>query len=177
MAPPKSSQKPAKSKTERSVSVQLPSALFPVILYFNRCGVQDVEGHKMLHFGFVAKSSGEEELVAAYACLLEKSTISANREQWVKYLASIGLPENEDPMDWRVPYAKIASLPMANLATFSRADGESEFRFYNMSIGDAVTNRDAGDTTAILGQPLALLRCSVSLQRSILVSLYAELPG
>ena len=155
----------------RTVTISFPPASFATIIYANRCTVENLDGHKIVIFGFEHGSDRRPETYCVLACVFDRFMLEQQRQSWLSYLSEIGYPEPSTPMDWKPPVDQIKAFPIINAAAFARTGDEAEIRCYNFAMGDVASPEILG-TQNILGQSVALVRCGLELQRNFLAALF-----
>ena len=169
-------EKPLKQSTDRpdkKVTIEIPQGQFPVVMYANAFGLESVDGHKLVHFGLVMPPA---RLISAWACIIEGKLIESSKEPWMKYLAEVDFPNRAEDTTFRCPPERLCgSVPSVNLATLARTGESGEIRLFTYSIGDLLDDRREGKTGKIKGQPLAIIRLSLELQRQFITAIYADL--
>ncbi len=170
---PSGMEKKPKTKT---ITIELEQGRFPVVIYANRLGVEDVDGHKLVHFGFVMGTDKQERVLSAFACIFERVMLDGHRKSWLDYLTEVTLPAAESKWDWRAPVERLREVPLTNAVALSRSGDHAEIRCFNYSMGDTLAKVNELAANKIIGQSVALVRCPLELQRQLLVALYADLP-
>ncbi|MEQ1859736.1 MAG: hypothetical protein ABMA13_07365 [Chthoniobacteraceae bacterium] len=166
-------QKPVAEKPDRKVTIELPQGQFPAVIYANVFGLESVDGHKLIHFGLMMPPS---RLVSAWACVLEGPLIENSKESWMKYLAEIEFPDHAGDTSFRCPPERlILGVPSANLAELARSGDMAEIRLAVYAMGDVLNDRREGKTGKIKGQPLAMIRLPLELQRELIAAIYSDL--
>ena len=165
--------KPLVGKPEKQVTIEIPQGQFPVALYANVFGLESLDGHKLMHFGLMIPPA---RLLSAWACVFERKLIENSKESWMKYLAEIEFPNHAGDTSFRCPLEKLTmGVPSANLATLARADDVGEIRLFAYSIADLLDQRREEKAGKIKGQPLALIRLPLELQRQLIAAIYQDL--
>ena len=160
-------------KSERKVTIEIPQAQFPTVLYANVFGLESVDGHKLVHFGLMLPPS---RLMAGWACVFESALIENSRESWMKYLAECEFPSRDADTSFRCPSERLTlGVPSANLAELARTGDVAEIRLSVYSMGDVLNDRREGKTGKIKGQPLAMIRLPLELQRQLIAAIYGDL--
>lgn len=169
-------EKPPKQPTEkpdRKVTIELPQGQFPVVIYANTFGIESVDGHKLIHFGLMVPPS---RLISAWACVFEGTLVENSKESWMKYLADIEFPDQLGDTSFRCPPEKLGrGVPSANLAEMARSGHMAEIRLSVFSMGDVLNDRREAKTGKIKGQPLAMVRLPLELQRQMIAAIYSDL--
>lgn len=143
------------------------------MMYANTFGVEVVDGHKLIHFGL---KMGPDRLLGTWACLIERRLIELEKDNWLRYLREVSFPQAVSAADFRCPPERLTCVPLANLVTWCRSDELAELRLFNYAAADALeARRNETGETVILGQGLALIRCTLDMQRQILETLYQDL--
>lgn len=160
-------------KPDRKVMIEIPQGQFPTVLYANVFGIESVDGNKLVHFGLMVPPS---RLMSAWACVFERALIENSKESWMKYLADIEFPNRAEDMSFRCPPEKLSlGVPTANLAELARAGDMAEIRLSVYSMGDVLSDRREAKTGKIKGQPLAMIRLPLELQRQLIAAIYGDL--
>ncbi len=169
-------EKPTKDLTEKpdkKVTIEIPQGQFPVVLYVNTFGLESLDGHKLVHFGLMMPPA---RLMAAWACVFEAKLIEISQESWMKYLADIEFPNRAEDTSFRCPPERLISgVPSVNIAALARTGEVGEIRLFTYSIGDLLDDRREDKTGKIKGQPLAIIRLPLELQRQFIAAIYADL--
>ena len=169
-------EKPSKEsaeKPDKKVTIEIPQGQFPVVLYANTFGLESLDGHKLVHFGLMMPPA---RLMAAWACVFEWKLIESSQEPWIKYLGEIEFPNQAGDTSFRCPPDRLtAGVPSVNIATLARTGEVGEIRLFAYSIGDLLEDRREGKTGKIKGQPLAIIRLSLELQRQFIAAIYSDL--
>lgn len=164
---PKPSVEPAGPKIAQ-IPVDMPASGFPVVLYFNRFGIEDLGGPILVHFGFVSIAG---EVLGAYSTLLTRTFLVANRSTWLEYLGKIGSsPEKPLDLSWRPPVSKIAGVEFVNVVRIGKSGTDAELRLYCVSM-IAVIDRQGTTSGELPAQPLALLQTTLEQQQLLLLAL------
>ena len=164
------SPKESTEKPDKKVTIEIPQGQFPVVLYANTFGMESLDGHKLVHFGLMMPPA---RLMAAWACVFEGKLIESSQESWMKYLAEIEFPNHAADTSFRCPPERLtAGVPAVNIATLARTGEVGEIRLFAYSIGDLLDDRHAEKTGKIKGQPLAIIRLSLELQRQFIAAIY-----
>lgn len=173
-ASPCSMNRKPKTKIGRTIKIELPQGAFPFVMYANTFGIEVVDGHKLIHFGLELLPN---RLLGAWACLLEGSLIEHEKDNWLNYLREISFPQSANSATFRCPPEKLACVPLSNLVTWCRSGELAEMRLFNYAAGYVLEGRRNGEgETTIKGQGLALIRCTLDMQRQLLETLYQEFP-
>lgn len=94
----------------------------------------------------------------------------------MKYLAEIEFPNHAEDTSFRCPSEKLVlGVPSANLAEMARSGDMAEIRLSAYSMGDLLNDRREGKTGKIKGQPLAMIRLPLELQRQFIAAMYGDL--
>jgi hypothetical protein len=166
--------KPLAEKPDKQVTIEIPQGQFPVVLYANVFGLESLDGHKLVHFGLMI--SPARLLLSAWACVFERKLIENSKESWMNYLAEVEFPSHAGDASFRCPPEKLAmGVASANLATLARADEVGEIRLFAYSIADLLDQRGEEKPGKIKGQPLALIRFPLELQRQLIAAIYQDL--
>lgn len=167
------SPKQLAEKPDRKVTIEIPQGQFPAVLYANIFGIESVDGHKIVHFGLMMPPA---RLLSAWACVFEGTLIENSKESWLKYLAEIEFSDHAGDTSFRCPPEKLAmGVPSANLAELTRNGDMAEIRLSVYSMGDVLNDRREGKTGKIKGQPLAMIRLPLELQRQLIAAIYSDL--
>lgn len=169
-------EKPSKqlpAKPDRKVLIEIPQGQFPLHFYANVFGLESVDGHKLVHFGLMIPPT---RLISAWACILEGQLIDHNKESWMKYLSDAEFPSSDGDTSFRCPPEKLISgVPSANIVQLARTGDVAEIRLAAYAMGDVLNDRREEKTGKIKGQPLAMIRLPLELQRQLIAAIYAEL--
>lgn len=167
------SPKESGDKADKTVMIEIPQGQFPVVLYANTFGLESLDGHKLVHFGLMMPPA---RLMAAWACVLEQKLIESSQDSWMKYLSEVEFPSHTEDTSFRCPPDRLtAGVPSVNIATLARTGEVGEIRFFAYSIGDLLDDRRSEKTGKIKGQPLAIIRLSLELQRQFIAAMYGDL--
>lgn len=160
-------------KPDKKVTIEIPQGQFPTVFYANVFGMESVDGHKLVHFGLMMPPA---RLVSAWACVFEGALIENSKESWMKYLADIDFPNHAEDTGFRCPPEKLVlGIPSANLAELARSGDIAEIRLAVYSMGDVLNDRREGKTGKVKGQPLAMIRLPLELQRQLIAAIYGDL--
>jgi hypothetical protein len=166
-------KKPSQRATPktRSLAVDFAETGFATVLFFNRFGIERGDGYFLIHFGFVTKGG---DVLASYSTIMTDSFIERNRENWLKYLGSIGEPP-ERPIDlaWRPPTSPRRLIEVTNASRLARNGPDAEIRCYCISTGAAIdrSQSSADATKPLQSQPLALLQSPLEQHQLLLLAL------
>ena len=111
---------------------------------------------------------------------LDGITIKEEEANWLGYLKACGYPAAESPADFRVPPGKITAVVCCNLMLLTRTGNSAEIRLLNYSMGDVVNISKAAaknpnaESPKVRAQPVALIRCSLDLQRQMIIAMYGD---
>ncbi|GEM_PF-6057404 len=167
------SESPDKVKTV-NIAVDMPAIGFPVSMYCNRFGLEDVpnaEGAVLAHFGFVSTAG---EVLSSYTGVLSKTMLMVNESDWGKYLGQVGTaPERRLDVSWRPPSSKIQTVAAINALRVGRTGIDAELRLYTVSMIAVIekSREHAAQDKPIPAQPLAVLQSSLELQQLLLLAL------
>ncbi len=160
-------------KPKGEVGIDIPQGAYPTIIYANVVGVESVDGHKLLHFGFIMPPG---RLMGAWACVLEGKLVELQKDNWLNYLSEVGFPERSDDSSFRCPPEKLLlGVAFANLAAWARTGEGAELRLYVYSIGDVVEDRRGENRGKVKGQAVGLVRLPLELQRQLIAAMYQDL--
>lgn len=153
------------------MTIELPQSQFPINIYASTFGIEDILGNKLVHFGFVIPG----RFLGSWACVFDCKAIEVNKEGWLRYLNEIGFPEKEESFDFRSPPSAMPTgVPYSNLIALSRTGELAEIRLYSFSMGDVVEDRRSLHTGKVTGQGVGIVRCSLDLQRQLIIAIYGE---
>ena len=161
-----------KEPKTKTITITLPQGQFPVITYVNRCGVENVDGHKLVYFGFANEVDKRESVLSVFACIFERPMLDLQRKSWLEYLRDIGYPAEEKKLDWQPPAERVHGVTVVNAAALSRSGDYAEIRCFNYSMGDVLGKSNEVGEQAIAGQTIALVRCTLDMQRQFLAALF-----
>lgn len=155
-----------KKKKDQTVDLAVEQGKFPVLFTFNRFGIEPLDSDDLLlHFG-LNNSAGQ---VAAFALVLEQTHCILSLKSWSEYLEKVGAPKEEGDDSFRVTPSLLrrSFLPTANYTNWHRTGEMAEIRAFTFSMADVF---QAATVTAqkVPAQSVALLRCSLELQRQLL---------
>ena len=157
-------------KAER-LAVDLADTGFPIILFFNRFGIERGDGYSLVHFGFINRGG---DVLASYTTIIADSFVQMNRDDWLQYLGKIGEPpERAIDLSWRPPVTHSRAVEVTNALRLARSGPDAEIRCYCVSMV-AVIDRSHGKLDAakpLESQPLALLQTSLEQQQLLLLAL------
>ena len=164
----------AKKTSEKDfvqVRLELPQGRFDVVLYFNRFGIESLDGHKLVHFALETPG----KLAVSWSCFFESDMLAKQKEDWLRYATEVGLPETEAREAWKP--TMMAAAPISNFVAWSRRGDQAEIRCFNYSFGEIVvgSREKPKEQLTVTTQGLALLRCSLESQRQLLLALYEDL--
>jgi hypothetical protein len=162
--------KPQTGPKIKQITVDLPDTGFRTVLYFNRFGVERIENHFLIHFGFMNTAG---DTLAAYSAMWMNDFVSASSEEWKAYLGRIGSPpERSADLGWRPPASRLNAIEVVNSCRMARRGDAAEIRCYCYSLAAAFDRqKDATEPSSIPGQPLALLQSTIEQQQLLLLSL------
>jgi len=158
-------------KATVEVKLELPQGRFEIVLYFNEFGIETLDGHKLVHFALQTASG----LSNSWSCIFESDMLAVYKEDWLRYALDVGLPDAEIEHKWKPQTMNAA--PMTNFVAWSRRGVQAEIRCFNFSFGEisVKTKETPKAPLAVTTQGLALLRCSLDIQRQLLLALYSDL--
>lgn len=172
MAKDPSIKKPVE-KTDKKVTIEIPQGQFPTVMYANVFGLESINGNKLVHFGLMMPPT---RLMAAWACIFEGRLIESSKESWLKYLAEMEFPNHAADTSFRCPAERLLmGVPSANLAELARTGEMAEIRLCSYAMGDVLNDRREAKTGKVKGQPLAMIRLPVELQRQLIAAIYEDL--
>lgn len=172
----KASTQPAQPKV-RQLLVEMPESGFRVVLYFNRFGVEPIDGNLLVHFGF---TSVVGEVLATYSALMPKAFLTNSRADWLQYLGQVGsAPERPTDLSWRPPSSKVNAIEVVNALRVGRSGTDAEIRCYCVSLISVIDHSRAGSSTGsdIPAQALALLQTTLEQQQLLLIALIQQSEG
>ncbi len=142
----------------------------------NRFAIKRDDGFVLCHFGLINRSG---VLIDRFACVLADSTLENLKENLLQYSDMVGLSKVAIP-DWDPPPLRIKDsvsmmldmLPVADFVHLSNLlDKNAEICFLNYSHGSLTEAGRRGDTD-FPTWGLAMIRCTLDLQREYLRKLY-----
>jgi hypothetical protein len=152
------------------IFVTLEAERFAVNMFFNRFSVETLGRHRLIHFGLVVRN----ETMAQYSTVLEANAIQQSRSSMLDYLGTIGTVDESEPEKWR-PLLEGGTVNVSNVIHMSHSGDSAEVRFGVYSSGVALEHlKKATGKVNLAGNPLALLRCDVELQKLLIIQLYSE---
>jgi hypothetical protein len=160
---------PPKSAKGEEVSIEIPQGEFPINFYANLFGIEEVDGLKMVHFGLQVNSRP----MGGWAVIFDPVLLDKSKESWLRYLSEVGYPEEESKITFRAPRSE-RFVPYINVAGLSRTGVTAEIRLFSFCMGDVIEDRRSGHTGKVRGQPEAIVRCSLELQRQFIVALLGD---
>lgn len=163
--PPPSEKKKKRAST---LELQISKAEFPVLLTFNRFGIEPIEtGDLLLHFGLI-NTAGQ---LSAFAFVLELTHCLQSKESWSEYLGRLGAPSQEGDDTFRVNPSLLrrSFLPTVNFLSWHRTGDMGELKAYCFALPDLHEAASTGQKLAT--QSVALLRSSSELQIQLLVKI------
>jgi len=157
-----------------NIPVDTPASGFPMVMYCNRFGLEDVpnaDGAVLAHFGFVSTAG---EVLSSYSGVLSKTILTANESEWENYLGKVGTaPEKPLDVSWRPPFSKIERVAPINALRVGRTGQDAELRLYTVSTVAVIekSKDHTGQDKPVPAQPLILLQTSLELQQLFLLAL------
>jgi hypothetical protein len=153
-----------------TIEVDIPAIGFPKFLYFNVLRVEKEPGFRFLQVGLLTSIG----VVDSYECAITDFALEQNKETLIDYLAKLGPAEGQLPSIWRgSPVEK--KVDVVDILHMSQSAGQSSeiilFAF-SLTAAHRVTREQKGGNMAVPAQGLALLRCTVELQKHFITSLY-----
>jgi hypothetical protein len=139
----------------------------------NRYALEPDDGFTLAHFGLVNRSG---LLIDQLSCALPEHTLQSQKENLVQYSDSLGLPKNEIP-SWRPSVRdytkKEMNIPVVDFVHLIHwEDAHAEICFWNWSHAALSDLVRVGKPDQLLPFGVAMIRCSIDLQRAFLIELY-----
>jgi hypothetical protein len=156
---------------KREISVDLPETGFPVVLFFNKFGIERLESHFLVHFGLL---TNEGDVIDSHSMLMTKAFVVNNREDWSNYLGQIGEPPDRSPdLTWRPARSRIKEVQIINALRVARIGPDAELRSYYVSMASIIDEQKGLRLSkeTIKAQPIALLQTTVEQQQLLLLAL------
>ena len=162
------------SKSVEPVTISLrypPAYIFSFMA--NRYALEPDKGFTVVHFGLLNVSG---LLIDQLTCVLPEHTLKAQQKNLVQYSDSIGRPQNPIP-PWH-PSARDFTKREMNIPVvdFVRLlhweDAHAEICFWNWSQAAMADLVQTGHPEQLVPFGVALIRCSMDLQRAFLLDLY-----
>lgn len=150
------------------MTVGLPHTGFPKVMYFNRLHLEWSAGLCLVEFGLVLNSG----LLDSYSTVITKETAATNQASLLEYLGRIGTSPGDGGQDWKGAGTLPRRIEAVDLITMAHRAETAETGLFVFSVAGMTAG--AGSRPAITGQPLALLRSSVDLQRRLITGLYDD---
>jgi hypothetical protein len=158
----------AKKRQTKPLQVLLPVQYYHSLMA-NRFAIQREDGFILSHFGLVDRSN---TLMHHFVCVFPNFTLESQKENLLQYSDKIGDAKTTVP-SWKAPPANDKDiLPVIDFVHVTNwNDMYAEICFMNYSqaqAGDAARVADS----KIAAWGIALIRCSLDLQRGFLHALY-----
>ena len=177
--PPKKSTSPP--VTLPNVGLQYP-AQYVVSMMANRYSIMREDGFIIVNFGLLGESGS---LIDRTTCVLPQDTLEKQKENLVQYSEALGQPKKKipswNPVGYRSGELKDAlGMPVVDVVHLCNWDDKhAEICFWNYSQGSLAdlirsNHSNTKNSTALVTWGVALVRCSIDLQRDFLIKLYDE---
>lgn len=138
---------------------------------FNRFSVEPMEGHLLLHFGLVGSQGFPYDV---YSCSIDKQDLESNRDRMVKYLEKIGGAATGKQEKWTPPL-ELRKVEVIRFISMSSTGVSGEIGLLSFAL-TALMTPQTGSSAPKPVEPdaLALLTCSIEMQKYVIAQLYLE---
>jgi hypothetical protein len=146
------------------------------VFFFDQFGVAREEGFVHIHFGFKSNSYAGNGLIV----VISEDIVAANKENFLKYLHEIGLPEKSFESSYRAREAR--EVVFADIWGVARQGQTAEMLFHCFSwklIVDKQRTAHSGKGKAKenpIGEAhcVAIVRSGVEIHRNLIEAIYAS---
>jgi len=155
-----------KGQEEPFVKVEEPTYGFNCRRYFNRFGVEEISGAKIVTF---ATEIGKTIVDPPFSCAISLQGLESAKDSILEYLprtGELGISE-----DFKIALRPAGPIDLANLLSMAFAGELAETLLMNFSQKAVVQSHRTG-TRSVQSDPVALLRSPIAVQQTLIQALY-----
>jgi hypothetical protein len=152
------------------LNLNFPATGYRRRMFFNRFEIEMFEDQPLFRFG-LARGGLHGPLLDSFSCIMPRIDLEANKDRLLDYLPQLDQISADKHIPW-VPPFEPGVVEVVTTINLARAKDSAEISLGVYSMHAAVSaSRSAGGKVVLETDPVALLRCQVTLQKSFLIKL------